>query len=261
MFDFHMHSKLSFDSSEEPELMIKAAVERGLKEICFTDHYDFNSEKDGHHDLFSVEDYMVHYSGLKSDDIKIRMGVEFGLTTWNAHELRAFLDETDLDFVIGSVHYVGGYDPYYEEFWKHTDFKNAILNYMAETYNCVKTHTDYDVLGHLTYVCKSSYNPTGGGVAYNEISDITDEILKIVISNGKGIEVNTSGVDRIGEFLPTVDFVKRFCELGGEIITIGSDAHDKSRVGRYAKEACEMIKTVCPYVCTFEKRKPIFHKL
>ena len=116
---------------------------------------------------------------------------------------------------------------------------------MKETCDCVKTHTDYDVLGHLTYVCKSSFNPTGKGIAYSEISDITDEILKIVISNGKGIEVNTSGVDRIGDFLPTVDFVKRFCELGGEIITIGSDAHDKSRVGQ----------------CTFEKRRPIFHKL
>ncbi len=261
MFDFHMHSKLSFDSFEEPFEMVNAAEMKGLKEICFTDHYDFAQDRDGKHDLFSIEDHISLYGNLKSDNVKIRRGVEFGLTLWNDRELRDFINNDAPDFVIGSVHNVGGYDPYYEEFWKHTDFDGAVESYMTQIYECVKIHTDYDVLGHLTYVCKSSFNPTGKGVLYTQIADITDEILKLVINNGKGIEVNTSGVDRIGDFLPTVDFVKRFHELGGEIITVGSDAHDKNRVGQYTKEAVEMIGTVFPYVCTFEKRKPVFHKL
>ena len=75
------------------------------------------------------------------------------------------------------------------------------------------------------------------------------------------MEINTSGVDRCGGFLPTADFFRRFKELGGEIVTIGSDSHNAERVGQYSKEACEIMKEIFGYVCTFEKRQPIFHKL
>jgi histidinol-phosphatase (PHP family) len=73
--------------------------------------------------------------------------------------------------------------------------------------------------------------------------------------------MNSSGVDRTGGFLPTADVVRRFRELGGEIVTIGSDAHKSDRVGQYSKEACDILKDIFGYVCTFEDRKPIFHKL
>lgn len=261
MFDYHMHSKVSFDSEEEPIEIVKAAEEKGLLEICFTDHFDYNSDKNGHHDLFTIEDYKNAYDDLESEKVKIRKGVEFGLTSWNQKELDEFLGQYSFDFVLGSVHYVGGTDPYFEDFWSGITFKEAIDKYMKETLECVKAHNSFDVLGHLTYVCKSSHNPTGKGVPYSEIRDITDEIFKILIEKGKGIEVNTSGVDRIGDFLPTLEYVKRFRELGGEIITIGSDAHDRNRIGQYAKEAIDMIGEVFPYVCTFCERKPVFHKI
>lgn len=261
MFDFHLHSKISFDSTEEPVEIIKMAEAQGLSEICFTDHYDYSSDKNGHHDLFVLEDYLEAYGRLESDKVKIMRGVEFGLTAWNQKELDEFLSGYSFDYVIGSVHYAGGIDPYFEEFWNGITFNEAIEKYMAEVLKCVKSHNNFDVLGHLTYVCKSSHNPTGKGIAYSEVSDITDEIFKALIKNGKGIEVNTSGVDKIGDFLPNLEYVKRFRELGGEIITVGSDSHDKTRVGQYAKEAIAMIGQVFPYICTFEKRKPIFHKL
>lgn len=261
MFDFHLHTKVSFDSDAEPLEIVKSAEEKGLKEICFTDHFDYNSDKNGHHDLFIMEDYTKAYGKLTSDKVKIRRGVELGLTTWNQKELDDFLSQGIFDYVIGSVHYVDGTDPYFKEFWDGISFDKAIEKYMAETLKCVKVHDNFDCLGHLTYVCKSSHNPTGKGIAYSEISDVTDEIFKILIKKGKGIEVNTSGVDRIGDFLPTLEYVKRFRELGGEIITVGSDSHDQNRVGQYTKEGIEMISEVFPYVCTFCERKPIFHKL
>lgn len=85
--------------------------------------------------------------------------------------------------------------------------------------------------------------------------------MRVLISKGKGMEVNTSGADRVGEFLPSFEFLRRFKELGGEIVTVGSDAHDISRLGQYIPEALEMLKGIFGYVCTFEKRTPIFHKL
>ncbi len=261
MFDFHVHSSVSFDSAEAPLELLKAAEKNGLREICFTDHYDYNSEKNGHHDLFSIEDYAAAYDSLHSETLKILKGIEFGLTTWNQDEANAFLQKGNFDFVLGSVHYVGGIDPYFKAYWEGLSFEAAVQKYMVKTLECVKAHENFDVLGHLTYVCKSSHNPTGSGVSYSEIPDITDEILKTLISKGKGIEVNTSGMDKIGDFLPSLEYVKRFRALGGEIITVGSDAHDRKRVGQYVNEALSMIGEVFPYVCTFENRKPIFHKL
>ena len=125
MFDFHLHRKVSFDSNEEPFEIIKSAEKNGLKEICFTDHYDYHSEKDGHHDLFNIEDYNIAYDDLKSEKVKIRRGVEFGLTTWNQQELNDLLGERHFDFVLGSVHYVDGYDPYFKEFWDGITFEEA----------------------------------------------------------------------------------------------------------------------------------------
>jgi histidinol-phosphatase (PHP family) len=85
--------------------------------------------------------------------------------------------------------------------------------------------------------------------------------MKTVAEKGKGMEINTSGVDRVGAFLPSLDFIKRFRELGGEIVTVGSDSHDEGRVGQYADGAIEIAKEVFGYVCTFEGRKAIYHKL
>ena len=85
--------------------------------------------------------------------------------------------------------------------------------------------------------------------------------MKTLAQKGKGMEINTSGKDRVGEFLPSYDFIKRFKELGGEIITIGSDSHDDTRVGQYISEALDIAKDVFGYVCTFDKRKVVFNKL
>ena len=91
--------------------------------------------------------------------------------------------------------------------------------------------------------------------------EIVDEILRTLAAKGKGLEMNTSGVDRCGGFLPTADYFRRFKELGGQIVTVGSDAHQAHRVGQYTFDACEILKDIFGYVCTFEDRKPIFHKL
>ena len=261
MFDYHLHSKISFDSVCSPADIVIAAEKAGLKEICFTDHYDFNDIYKDKRDVFTVEDYRTAYNSILSPKVKIRHGVEFGLTTWNQQELRDLLNSYDFDFVIGSVHYAGGYDPYYKEFWAHNGVAAGFEKYLLQSLACVKSQNDFDVLGHLNYVCKSEHNPTHKPFYYNEYSDICDEIMKTLAQNGKGMEINTSGIDRVGDFLPSVDFIKRFRELGGEIITVGSDAHDPSRVGQHISGALEIAKDVFGYVCTFEKRKVVFHKL
>lgn len=261
MFDYHLHSSVSFDSECEAERIVEAAENRGLKEICFTDHYDFNDDIQKQHDIFDIEQYRRTYDNISSEKLIIRRGVEFGLTHWNQNELKQLLSRYDFDFVIGSVHFTGGYDPYFKEFWTHNGIEEGFEKYLLQTLRCVKKHNYFDVLGHINYVCKYEHNPTKKPLRYKDYSDICDEIMKALAENGKGMEINTSGKDRVGEFLPSYDFIKRFKELGGEIITVGSDSHDGVRVGQYIPEALEIARDVFGYVCTFDKRKVKFNKL
>ena len=260
MFDFHLHTTVSFDGISHAKDMAMAAKEKGLREICFTDHADFLYEKGGTQ-LYDLEEYAKAYDSLSVPSLTIRRGTELGLAAWSVTESEAFLKARPYDFVIGSVHYTEFGDPYYPEFWTGRSGKAAFLCYLEEVLRCVKLHSNFDVLGHLTYVCKSAHNPTHEPVYYEDFREITDEILRILVANGKGLEVNTSGVDKAGALLPSEKFLRRFRELGGEIVTVGSDAHDVSRVGQYVDDVLLLLRDIFGYVCTFEERKPVFHKL
>ena len=261
MFDYHIHTSVSFDSTESAENVIAAARAAGLREICFTDHYDFHTDPTDAHNLFTKESYDAAYAKLECDGISVKRGVEFGLTTWDAPQLRALEAEYGFDFVIGSVHYVDGYDPYLKEYWVGKTPEYAFRRYLEHMLDCVRAHSDFDVLGHMNYVCKSPNNPTRSPLFYNDYREICDEIMRELVKKGRGMEINTSGCDRVGEFLPNADFLRRFRELGGEIVTLGSDSHTCDRVGQYSAEALAILKDIFGYVCTFDKRKPIFHKL
>lgn len=261
MFDYHLHTKVSFDGVSTAAEMVQAAQKAGLQEICFTDHYDYNSDPAKEANLFTLECYSTAYDSLTEPGLTIRRGVEFGLTTWNQSHLDELLKMRNFDFVIGSVHFVGGHDPYEALYWKNISVDEAFRKYLLGILESVKVHHNFDVLGHLTYVCKSAHNPSHGPVPFKDYMDITDEIMKILVSKGIGMEINTSGVDRAGTFLPSAQHLRRFKELGGEIVTVGSDAHDISRIGQYVPEALEILKDIFGYVCTFTDRKPVFHKL
>lgn len=261
MFDFHMHSHVSFDASGKPEDMVSAAVQRGLKEICFTDHIEYDPGVSEQTMVFSTEEYHAAYDHLYAPELKIRRGMEFGLQVANQADLKRDLQRLQPDFVIGSVHMVRGEDVYFDEFWQGKTVREAYREFLEETLACVRAHDDFDVLGHLTFICKSPKNPTREPICYHDWREVSDEILRELARKGKGMEVNTSGVDICGDFLPSMDFFRRFKELGGEIVTVGSDAHDARRVGQYSREACSQLGEIFGYVCTFENRKPVFHKI
>ena len=261
MFDFHLHTNVSFDSESYARDMADAAARAGLREICFTDHWDDNRDTGEETHLFSLTDYARAYDDLSHPSLKIRRGIEFGISPTNRHLVDEVLAQRSFDFVIGSVHYVNGKDPYYPEFWVGRGVEDAFRSYLEQTLQSVQAHDNFDVLGHLTYVCKSEHNPTHQPLLLRDFEEITDEILRALVKKGKGMEINTSGVDRAGVFLPSADFLKRFRELGGEIVTVGSDAHFPERIGQYVPEALEILKDIFGYVCTFENRKPTFHKL
>lgn len=261
MFDFHMHSTVSFDGHDSALTMAQAAKSAGLREICFTDHIDEDPNGIILDQCFDISDYSAAYDGLSLPDLIIRRGLEFGMLPGNRATLTQYLDARPFDFVLGSIHYADSEDVYYPPYWDGKTLFEGERRYLENTLQCVREHSGFDVLAHLTYISKARHNPAHTPVDYAQHREITDEILKILADRGQGLELNTSGVDRCGDFLPPEVYLRRFKELGGQIVTVGSDAHTASRVGQYTDRACEILKEIFGYVCTFADRKPVFHKL
>ena len=261
MFDFHMHSLVSFDGRSDAASMVAAAERAGLREICFTDHMDYDPLATEQTMQFDLETYRAAYDDLHSKTVKIRRGMEFGLLPDNAMQLKQDAAQYPYDFVIGSVHFADNLDIYYEPYWAHKTQEEAERRYLETILRCVQHHEDFHVLGHLTYISKAWSNPAKRPVPYGDYREIVDEILRTLAAKGKGLEINTSGVDKSGDYLPPMTYLRRFKELGGEIVTVGSDAHGASRVGQYCQDAALMAQEIFGHVCTFEAGKPIFHKL
>lgn len=260
MFDFHMHSRVSFDGHDIGEAMAKAALEAGLTEICFTDHLDYDPLGQMGVLAFDTDVYNAEYDSLEVPGLKIRRGCEFGMTPDNREQFLLDLNRRPFDFVLGSVHFVDDQDVYFEGYWNGKSIFQAERRYLESTLECVQIHDNFDVLAHLTYIAKTHAHPAPRPVRYEDHKEIIDEILRILVAKDKGLELNTSGKDRCGEFLPDADIFRRFRDLGGQIVTVGSDAHRTNRVGQYSREAGNLLRDIFGYVCTFEGRNPIFHK-
>lgn len=266
--DYHMHSHNSGDSNASMEDMIKQAISLNLKQICFTEHYDPDFVyPEGEEAIFELntDSYLYELIGLKNkyqDQIKVLFGVELGLQAHLKREIAIYSRSYDFDFIIGSSHLCDKVDPYYPKFFEGRSEEEAHHAYFASILENVKKLPYFDVYGHLDYVLR--YGPTkNDAFTYEKHQDVLDQILTHLIEEEKGIELNTSGFDRgFSEPNPYFALLKRYRELGGEIITIGSDAHDAAHIGAHFDKA-EEILTACgfKYYCMYENRVPEFIKL
>lgn len=259
MIDYHIHTGFSADCETPMKRMAEAARKRGLKEICFTDHMDLDFPGDIDF-VFDFREYDREFAEVKSayPDIGIKKGIEAGLELRTAASMAAIAREHELDYVIGSKHLVYGLDPYGSELWRLYSMQEAYTAYLQECIESASACDFFDVFGHLGYVSK--FCPFEDVLMrYGDHKDAIDALLKILIEKGKGIEVNASGIKNTGSVMPEASIIKRYFELGGEIITAGSDAHEESAVGRAVSETLEILKDIgFKYVCAFDRRKPRF---
>lgn len=259
MIDYHIHTDISGDGSVSMKFMADAAQRKGLKEICFTEHIDldFPCEID-----FSVDfdEYTARFDAIKNayPGIRIRKGVEAGLDMRTKDRFEDLLSGQAIDYVVGSQHSVFGYDPYYKEVWQHYTKQQIYTQYLRETMECIKACDFYDVLGHLGYIAK--FCPYKENLMkYCDYPDEIDSILKTLVYKGKGLEINTNGLFMTSSTMPETPILIRFFELGGEIVTVGSDAHKESVVGHAANETLDVLKEIgFQYVCAFDAGKPRF---
>lgn len=264
--DFHTHSHFSSDSTASMQSMVNKAIELGMDILCFTDHMDYDFPKEcGLPFTFDPNEYFKELEEIiekNRDKIIILKGIELGLQPHVAELDNKLLDQYDFDFIIGSSHLAEGMDPYSPTFWANRTIEQSIQTYYEGIIKNVKMFDHFQVYGHLDYIVR--YIPDKSYVfTYRKYSDVIDEALKCILNAGRGIEVNTSGYKYgLGHAHPNVDILKRYIELGGELITIGSDGHKPEHLCYDFSSAEQMLLSLgFKYYATFEKQKPAFHKL
>jgi len=264
--DSHVHSNYSDDSTMRPEEAVDTALALGLKGVAFTDHYDLDFPDNQFLFEFDTSKRAAHIKALREHygpEVEILNGIELGVQPHVLDKSADIIHSHHFDFVICSVHAVDGFalaDP--DGFYEDKTKEQAYRRYLEEIYQIIKSFDDFDVIGHLGYVRR--YGPYEiKSMPLKIYDDILDTILKWLIERGKGIEVNVSGYAyRLGTAIPDVDIVKRFRELGGEIITLGSDAHDPAHIGKSFKQGLSILERAgFDYVNYFKDRKPAFVSL
>ena len=280
--DYHVHTAFSDDSNYEMEQVIQDAVKLNIDELCFTDHVDYGIKKDwdepgemiyrkggaGEPDQMPVAnvDYPVYYKTfqkmkeLYQDNISLKFGLEFGMQAHTVEKYEKLFSRYPFDFIILSVHEIED-----KEFWDQ-GFQNGMTQqeynerYYEEMLYLVQNYHNYSVLGHMDLITRYD---KAGVYSFEQLKPILTKILKIVITDGKGIEVNTSS-HRYGlkDLTPSRDILKLYKELGGKIITIGSDSHKPEHLGAFVDETKEELKALgFEQICTFDKMKPVYHNL
>lgn len=262
LWDTHMHTHFSGDSDADPEQMILTAEAGGLSGLCFTDHLDYDYPEEPDLFLLDFSFYKKEIQMLQQkyeNRFPVLLGIELGLQPQVAERNLEAAKSCPFDFIIGSSHVVHGTDPYYSKYYEGREEDAAYREYFESILENLHTNVDFDVYGHIDYVVR--YGPNRNQFySYQKFSDVIDEILKTLIAMGKGIEINTGGFKYgLGHPNPTEEILSRYHELGGEIITIGSDAHAPEHVG-FAFDQVPKLLTAAGfrYFTIFQNRHPVF---
>ncbi len=275
--DCHTHSTNSPDGYNAPEAMVKRACELGLTAYALTDHCEINrwfayDHYPSHSNPEDTYDFGHDFECSMRDNVRLKdqygdritfiNGIELGQIQFNPSLASEIAADRRLDFVIGSVHQVRGFDDFAFTDYEKTDPQMLVDNYYKEIYEICGVGC-FDVLAHLTYPLRYIEGEHGISVDMKKNKEIIFESMKLLAQDGKGIEINTSGLrQKYGKTFPDLDYVKMFREAGGEIITIGSDAHCTDHLGKGIEEGMEIAKAAgFDMIAFFIGRIPRFIKI
>ncbi|MFA5306753.1 MAG: histidinol-phosphatase HisJ family protein [Candidatus Babeliales bacterium] len=261
--DSHTHSIFSPDGQMSLEEGIIAAHNRGMGGLVFTDHIEL-----AHPDIatwntpFDIEQRSHLIDQLRHEhasNIKIFKGIELGFEPTILDRANEMINQHDLDLVILSTHCVDNIDLGEKSYYQGRSKEQAYTKYLDTIYQSVSMFDNFDVVGHIGYACRYACYPDKS-LCYLDYHDKLDAILNRIIAQGKGIEVNTAGFRlNLGYPHPDYDVIKRYHELGGTIITLGSDAHRTLGIGREFENVIKRLADIgFKYVAHFEQRKPVF---
>lgn len=262
--DCHLHTVISHDGKSSVWDYIAAAKEKWVDEITLTEHYDDYEGIETKLHTLDVKAYEAAYQKIRENtDFPVRFGIEIGLRPECATRTKQMASSFPFDFIIGSSHITAGRDMAYDaSFFDGRTRREAYLVYFHEILENIRIYNEFDVYGHLDYVVRY-----GGyaekSIAYMEFSDILDEIFRALIRKDKGLEINTSGIRYgLGSVCPNKALLKRYLELGGKILTLGSDAHRTEDLASNFEDAISLLDSLgVKEIAVYRKRQPEFFPL
>lgn len=276
IIDCHTHTRNSFDADNDTVIeRCERAIQLGLDAMAVTDHCEVNRfyEKD-HYKIDYEQKYddygfnkafqnsMAETTAAKelySGKLNLICGLELGQPLADMEVTEQILSDNRLDFVIASMHEMPGHDDFAFLDYSREDVPALLEQDFSEILKIAKWGK-FDVLGHITYALRYIQGNQNIPVDMTPYQDIIREILKTVIEKGKGIEINTSGLrQKFGDTFPSLEYIKLYRELGGEILTVGSDSHTTADLAKGVKEGIEIAAQAgFSRIAYFKERKPYF---
>lgn len=264
--DYHLHTFHSMDGRQSMDELCRTMVERGVEEICLTEHIE-PGHPDENADI--PPDWPVYFTEIqqmreKYPTLTIRAGVEIGDNPLLRGQIKADLDALPLDFRLLSLHLVNGTDPYYsDKYFGGKTRTQAYREYVEAKAESILAWTEFDSVAHIGYAAKFGiYTGPERALVYNDAPDALDAILRHIIDLGKCLEVNTSGFASTGDTFAHSSILKRYIELGGENFTFGSDSHDVNRDYDGIERAKDMVRALGgKYQAAFEQRRMTLYRI
>ncbi len=269
--DYHIHSICSDDGHFTMAEMALASYKQGVRRLCFTDHCDLDDYMTGYpkSDSYSHRERSISMYkdalAVIPPDMKLFLGMELGEGNHAPVRAAEIAASEELDFVLGSLHNLENIIDFYEMRYESYEQCIKLMDEYADELIDLSKMDFFDVMAHIGYTIRYMRRD-GFDVSFDikNFGDKTEAILKNLIERGKGIEINCSGyrTKTIGAPIPSEDILRLYKKLGGEIITIGSDAHRTNQAGKGLTEGLDTLRTLgYKYYTVFEKRKPEFIKL
>lgn len=264
MKDCHVHTNISHDGVSSIKEYLEYAPTIGVDEITFTEHYDDYTGLNTKLKTLDIKEYYNKYLLHKENSkVKINFGIEIGLQPDLVEKTENIIKDYPFDFIIGSSHITCKKDMAMDKsFFEGYSRKEAYLRYFKEVLENIKLYKQFDVYGHLDYVVRyGGYD--NKKIEYSEFNEILDEILINLIKKDKGIELNTSGIRYgLSSPHPNIEILKRYKQLGGKIITIGSDAHKIEDLSKNFLETIEILENIgYKEIALYHNRVPDFIKI
>ena len=252
LFDSHLHTEVSADSEMKARDALAAAEAQGIG-LVFTEHIDFSYQGKLNF-IFSPEEYWDAYEPLRGN--RLSLGVELGMVPGELDMAKAFLARAPFDEVIGSIHLIDGGDIYEPSTYEGKTQEEVYLRYFALMRDMVRQNPYIDTLAHIDYIAR--YAPyERPDISYAVWHDAIDEVLRAAIDTDTALEINTR---RFGDRLAMKELApiyRRYAEMGGHDVTLGSDAHKKETVGAYLGLAAQMAEAYGLRTVTFHERKRV----
>jgi len=256
--DYHVHSNLSVDAYDSVEAMCERAVDIGLTELVFTEHYDTDPADEGH-GFYSYEKSREAVERMQDrfgDRLTVKLGIEVDYQTVYEEQIAEFLAGKDYDYILGARHWEQGALIGHDYFEGRTE-DEAYGRYFETVLPLVETGL-FDVLAHIDLVKRDGTGRYGTFVVEKWMPYI-EPILQKLVDKGMGLEINTSGVRQSPrEPYPGLAVVKRYRELGGRVLTVGSDSHRVAQLGVGLDTGMKLAREAgFTELTRFDGRKPV----